>query len=168
MSGAIRTDFILSAEIMVITLNELTADPIVTQALALALVGVAVTIGVYGLVALLVKMDDVGLAMAGAGGGLAGLGRGLVAAMPKLLKALALIGTAAMLWVGGGILIHGLAGFGWHWPEETIHHLADAIGGGAAVAWVVTALCSGIVGLAAGAIVVAVLQLKPGKAKHAQ
>lgn len=165
VGSAVRTDFILSAEIMVITLNELTGSPIVQQAIVLALVGVAVTIAVYGVVGLIVKMDDVGLHMVERGGSSAGLGRALVNFMPVLLKILALVGTAAMLWVGGGILIHGLAEFGLHGPEEAIHHLAVAIGGGGAVEWFVTALCSGIVGLVAGAIVAGLLHLKPG-AKH--
>ena len=162
VSGAIRTDLILSAEIMVITLNELTGEPIVTQGIALALVGFGVTIGVYGVVALLVKMDDVGMHLARTGGGLAALGRGLVTAMPRLLKALAIIGTAAMLWVGGGILIHGVAQWGLTAPEEAIHHLAVGIGGGAAIAWAVTALCSGLLGLVAGTLVAGVLHLKSG------
>lgn len=102
VSGAILTDFILSAEIMVITLNELTGSGIGTQALVLALVGVVITIAVYGVVGVIVKMDDVGLRLSKSGGPAAGFGRALVRSMPVLLKALALIGTAAMLWVGGG------------------------------------------------------------------
>ncbi|NJC34267.1 hypothetical protein GGR88_001741 [Sphingomonas jejuensis] len=165
VSGAIRTDFILSAEIMVITLNELTESPIVTQAVVLAVVGIAVTVAVYGLVGLLVKMDDVGLRMQRAGGSAAGIGRGLVKAMPMLLKVLAVVGTAAMLWVGGGILIHGLAELGLAGPEHVIHDLAVGIGGdAAAIEWLVTAVASGVVGLVAGGIVVALLHLKPGAA----
>lgn len=166
VSGAIRTDFILSAEIMVITLNELTDNGIATQAAVLALVGLVVTVAVYGLVAVLVKMDDVGLRMMKSDGGAATFGRGLVRTMPVLLKALALIGTAAMLWVGGGILIHGLAEFGASAPEFAIHHVASAIGGGiGAVEWVVSAIAAGIVGVIAGMIVAGLLHLKPGK-KH--
>ena len=168
VSGAIRTDFILSAEIMVITLNELTGNPMLTLALALALVGLGVTVGVYGVVALLVKMDDVGLKLVRAGGMVAGAGRLLVRTMPRLLGALALIGTAAMLWVGGGILLHGVAAVGLTWPEAMIHRAAVAIGGGIAPAeWAIAAFCSGIVGLAAGVIVAGLLHLKPGAAHRA-
>lgn len=163
VSGAIRTDFILSAEIMVITLNELTNSGIATQAAVLALVGVAVTIAVYGLVAVLVKMDDIGLRMMKSGGGAATFGRGLVRTMPVLLKALALIGTAAMLWVGGGILIHGLAEFGLTLPEVAVHRAAVAIGSGnGAVEWVVSAIGAGIVGIITGIIVAGLFHLKPG------
>lgn len=164
VGGAIRTDFILSAEIMVITLNELTASPIVTQAVVLALVGIVVTLAVYGTVGAIVKMDDIGLRLARGGGALAGFGRGLAGAMPGLLRLLAIVGTAAMLWVGGGILIHGLAAFGLAGPEHAIHDAAVAIGGGSgAVVWAVTALLSAIVGLVAGGIVAGVMHLLPGK-----
>lgn len=166
VGGAIRTDLILSAEIMVITLNELTGSPILTQAGVLALVGAAVTIGVYGVVGLIVKMDDIGLHLARSGGAAAGFGRGLVKAMPLLLQTLSIVGTGAMLWVGGGILIHGFAEFGFAAPEHVIHDLAVAIGNGVgAVVWAITALGGGLVGLAAGALVVGALHLKPG-AKH--
>ena len=165
VGSAVRTDFILSAEIMVITLNELTGSGLWERAAALAAVGVAVTVAVYGVVGLLVKMDDVGLHMVKSGGSGALVGRGLVQSMPVLLKVLALVGTAAMLWVGGGILIHGLAEFGFVGPEEAIHSVAVTIGGGAAVEWLVTATASGITGLAAGAILAGILLLKPG-AKH--
>jgi predicted DNA repair protein MutK len=166
VGSAIRTDFILSAEIMVIALNQVSGSSITTQAIVLALVGVAVTIGVYGVVGLIVKMDDVGLHLAGKGGATAGVGRALVHAMPVLLKALALIGTAAMLWVGGGILIHGLTEFGVSMPEAWIHAVAHAVGGGIAVVeGVITAVGSAIVGILAGAIIAGVLHLKPG-AKH--
>jgi len=165
VGSAIRTDFILSAEIMVITLNELAGSGIVELAGALALVGIGVTLGVYGVVAVIVKMDDVGLHMVRGGGSAAWFGRALVHSMPTLLKALALIGTVAMLWVGGGILIHGLAEFGVAGPEEAIHHAALAIGGGGVVEWLVTALCSGIIGLVAGSVIAGLLHLKPG-GKH--
>ncbi|BCA58358.1 DUF808 domain-containing protein [Sphingomonas sp. HMP6] len=163
VGGAIRTDLILSAEIMVITLNELTGSPILTQAGVLALVGAAVTIGVYGVVGLIVKMDDIGLHLARSGGAAAGFGRGLVKAMPLLLQTLSVVGTGAMLWVGGGILIHGFAQFGFTAPEHLIHELAVGIGRGmGAIEWAITALSGGLVGLAAGALVVGALHLKPG------
>ncbi len=166
VSGAIRTDFILSAEIMVITLNSLTGNPLITQALALALVGVGVTIGVYGVVGLIVKMDDIGLRLARSGGATASLGRGLVSAMPVLLSTLSLVGTAAMLWVGGGILIHGLAQFGFAAPEHVIHDIGVVIGHGSGVVeWAVGALGGAIVGIIAGGSVAGLLHLKPG-AKH--
>jgi predicted DNA repair protein MutK len=165
VGSAVRTDFILSAEIMVIALNELAGSGIWQQAAVLALVGVAVTVAVYGAVGLLVKMDDVGLRMVSAGGSAALVGRGLVQSMPVLLKVLTLVGTAAMLWVGGGILLHGFAEFGLVGPEEAIHSVAVAIGGGPTVEWLVTAVASGIIGLVAGSILATILHLRPG-AKH--
>ncbi|HEU4804565.1 MAG TPA: DUF808 domain-containing protein [Nitrobacter sp.] len=166
VGGAIRTDFVLSAEIMVIALNELTETAIGTQALVLALVGVVVTIAIYGVVGVIVKMDDVGLRLSKSGGSAAGLGRAIVRAMPALLTVLSLIGTAAMLWVGGGILIHSLAKSGLAMPEEVIHHVAVAVGGGvSAVEWAVAAVCAGIVGIVAGIIAAAMLHLMPS-AKH--
>ena len=165
VGGAIRTDIILSAEILEIALNELAGSGIVEQAVILALVGFVVTVAVYGVVGVIVKMDDVGLHMVRAGGSAAGLGRGILAFMPVLLKVLSVVGTLAMLWVGGGILIHGFAGFGLAGPEHAIHDLAVGIGGGGAVEWLVTAAASGVLGLIAGAIVAGALHLKPG-AKH--
>ena len=160
VGGAIRTDFILSAEIMVITLNELRGETLGTQAMVLALVGVVVTVAVYGVVGVLVKLDDVGLRLSRAGRSAAGLGRGLLVAMPVLLKLLALVGTAAMLWVGGGILIHGVATFGFVAPEQFIHGLSHDVSGGAgAIAWVITAACAALVGLAVGAAVAGLLHL---------
>ena len=160
ISGAIRTDLILSAEIMAIALAEVAADPVLTRAAVLAMVGVAITIGVYGVVGLIVKMDDIGLHLAQRSiAATRAIGRAMVAGMPIVMNWLSIIGTAAMIWVGGGILIHGLEVFGWHMPAETIHHLADAAGdaspvGSGAVAWAVTALCSGIVGLIVGGAIV--------------
>ncbi|QXQ08057.1 DUF808 domain-containing protein [Sphingosinicellaceae bacterium] len=163
VSGAIRTDFILSAEIMAIALGEVAEEPFATQAAALAAVAVAITVGVYGVVGLIVKMDDIGLHLAKRGSAaVKALGRGLVKAMPVLLTALAGIGVAAMIWVGGGILVHGLAKYGVTWPEHVIH--AGAVASGDAVPavrgvmeWLVTAAGSGVVGLAAGAAVVAAM-----------
>ncbi|WP_419807197.1 DUF808 domain-containing protein [Sphingomonas sp.] len=164
VGGAIRTDFILSAEIMVITLNELGRESIGVQAMVLALVGFLVTVAVYGVVGVLVKIDDIGLNLSLRGGGAARLGRGLVRAMPVLLKTLALVGTAAMLWVGGGILIHGAAAFGWTAPEHLVHGLSHGVAGdNGAVVWAITAICSAIVGLVVGAIVAGLLHLRPAK-----
>ncbi|NBE08478.1 DUF808 domain-containing protein [Paragemmobacter ruber] len=158
VAGAIKTDFILSAEIMTIALATIENPNFWMQAATLAVVGILITVAVYGAVALIVKMDDVGLHMAATGRTGAGraLGRGLVKGMPKLMAALSFIGTAAMLWVGGNIVTHGLeVTHLWAWPYETIHHLAD--GAAAAievaqgfVAWLVTAFFDGIFGLILG------------------
>ena len=108
-TGAIRTDFILSAEIMVIALNEVEDEPFVSRAVILVLVAILITVLVYGVVGLIVKMDDIGLHLAGRESGTARtVGRGMVAGMPKLLSALSTIGIVAMLWVGGHILLVGV------------------------------------------------------------
>jgi hypothetical protein len=158
VAGAIKTDFILSAEIMVIAMNEIPRGALVFQGLSLAVVGIAITALVYGAVGLIVKMDDIGLHLAREGRTQAsrGFGRGLVAGMPKLLAFLSIIGTLAMLWVGGSIVLHGLEGMHlWAWPYETIHHLAEdaahAVGGLAGfVTWFVTAALDGVFGLILG------------------
>ncbi len=156
VASAIKTDFILSAEIMAITLAGLSTSTIWMQAAVMAVVAIAITVAVYGAVALIVKADDVGLSLAKRGtGALAAVGRGLVRGMPGFLKGLAILGTAAMVWVGGGIIVHSLAGYGLAGPEHWIHDAAVAAGaavpaGGGLVTWLVTALGSGIVGLAAG------------------
>jgi hypothetical protein len=159
VKGAIRTDFILSAEILAISLGELGDMALATKAAALAAVSLAVTVVVYGAVALIVKMDDVGLKLSQQEGGtLQAIGRGMVAGMPKLLAALAVIGTAAMAWVGGGILLHGFEELG---VAEVLPHAfhgwAAAIGSampfaGGFVEWLVYATLSGLFGLAVGAV----------------
>ncbi|MGA0544665.1 DUF808 domain-containing protein [Brevundimonas sp. VNH65] len=164
VAGAVRTDFILSAEIMAIALNDVADRPLTVQAAVLVVVALAMTAGVYGAVALIVKMDDVGLHLAeGRNGLLRSVGRGLVKAMPVVMSGLQTLGTAAMLWVGGGILVHGLHDLGVHWPSEPIEHLAHAVGSvlplGGIVAWLVTALASAVVGLIVGAVVAGALQL---------
>lgn len=159
VAGAIRTDMILSAEIMAIALSTITVSGWVMQAIVLAVVGIAITVVVYGAVALIVKADDLGVALAKRHGGLVGaFGRALVAGMPGFLKALSIVGTIAMLWVGGGILIHGLAEFGWKAPEHAIHAVAHGVGQATgpfegAVAWVITAGVAAIVGLIVGFVV---------------
>lgn len=164
VGGAIRTDFILSAEIMAIALADVADRPLAIQAMVLAIVGIAITIGVYGVVALIVKMDDVGLHLAkGRASGLRALGRGLVLAMPVIMSALAIIGTAAMVWVGGGIIVHGIEAFGLTAVPHLIHELSEQAGhavsvGSSVVEWVVSALGAGIVGLAVGGILVALMQ----------
>jgi uncharacterized protein len=156
VAGAVRTDFILSAEIMAIALNDIIAGgmlatagsglhPIVWQGIALAVVAIGITIAVYGVVGLIVKMDDIGLHMAQReNGGSQAVGRALVRGMPKLLAFLSTVGTAAMLWVGGQIIVHG---FGVH-PAEFFELHEGAL------AWIVDAALSGIAGLAIGAVIV--------------
>jgi len=171
VSGAIRTDLILSAEIMAITLADVADRPILTQGLVLAVVGLAITAGVYGVVGLIVKMDDIGLHLAkGPSKALRGLGRGLVKGMPVVMNVIATVGTAAMLWVGGGILVHGAHELGLAWPDETIRHAASAISritpsGRAIVDWIVTAIGSAIVGVVVGSILAATVTLI-GRLRH--
>ena len=168
VAGAIRTDMILSAEIMAVTLATVSDQPFLTQAIVLAVVGLGITAAVYGVVALIVKADDFGVALAARGGPVSRpLGRGIVRAMPPLLKLLSIVGTLAMLWVGGGIIIHALAGYGMHAPE----HWIEAAGLAAAAAspalagaagWLASASLSGLIGLALGAVVEAAVHLSRG------
>jgi hypothetical protein len=162
VAGAIKTDFILSAEIMTIALATIESPSFWMQAITLAIVGALITVAVYGAVALIVKMDDVGLHMAASArtGAGRGLGRGLVVAMPRLMAVLSTVGTAAMLWVGGNIVIHGLeVTHLWDWPYKTIHHIAESVAHAVGVAqglvtWVVTAALDGIGGLILGALLI--------------
>ncbi len=169
VTGAIRTDLILSGEIMAITLASVADLAIFERAIVLAVVGIGITALVYGAVALIVKADDAGLVLASTGSpALRALGRGMVAGMPMLLKALASIGTAAMLWVGGGIIVHGLETFGVTEPAHTIHSVAEIIAAatgmiGTVLGWLTRALGSGLVGLAIGAVIVAAMHLRPGQ-----
>jgi uncharacterized protein len=169
VSGAIRTDFILSAEIMAIALAELPALSIGVRAAALVAVAVAITIGVYGVVGLIVKIDDIGLHLSRRPlAASRAIGRGLVWSMPVLLTALARIGVAAMVWVGGGIILHGLESFGLGMVAETVHHFAEHVGhmipfGQSAIAWLVNAIGAAIIGLVVGAMLVAGLHLLPRK-----
>lgn len=161
VKGAIKTDFILSAEIMTIALNAIEADSFWTKAASLGAVAIGITALVYGAVALLVKADDLGLKMRQVGR-LAitrSLGGGIVAAMPKLLTLISIVGTAAMLWVGGNIVVHGLHELGWHWPYETIHNIAAGAAAtvGAAqglVEWLVTAAIDGVIGFGLGMVLI--------------
>ena len=172
ISGAIRTDLILSAEIMAITLNEVAVESLFTRGVVLALVGIAVTVFVYGAVAIIVKMDDIGLSLAQRPSEAAQrFGRGLVAAMPKLLVALSLIGTVAMLWVGGGILLHGTHELGWHTLYDASHGLEDAVASatgaaGGLLGWLTYAAASALVALVTGAVLAFVLHKLLGL-KHA-
>lgn len=152
VKGAITTDLILSAEIMVISLNEVADQPMAFRAAVLVVVAIGITALVYGAVAILVKMDDIGLHMAERGGPGAGFGRGLVHAMPKVLSFIGIVGTFAMLWVGGHIIVVGLEEFGVTWPYDFIHGLEVAAGGGF-LGWIVNTFFSLIVGLIWGLIV---------------
>jgi predicted DNA repair protein MutK len=165
--GAVRTDLILSAEIMAITLATLpVAASLLNKALVLGLIGLFLTALVYGAVALIVKADDIGLALAqsereGALGDLVrGFGRGLVKVMPAFLRVLATVGTFAMLWVGGEVVVHGLAALGWHAPEQAIHHAeAAAEPYGGAAAWLAKSLGGMVVGFGLGCAVFLVMRL---------
>ena len=173
VSGAVRTDFILSAEIMVISLNEVVDQAFVSRAIILAVVAVGITVLVYGVVGLIVKMDDVGLHLSERPGKrVATFGRGLVKGMPKLLTGLTVIGTAAMLWVGGHILLVGTDDLGLHVLYGAVHHLeeiaheaAGALGG--LVAWLVNTLASALLGLVVGAAIVALLSVTLHRRKAA-
>lgn len=172
VKGAVRTDLILSAEIMAIALAEVADRSIAMQAGVLAVVGLLITAAVYGAVGLIVKMDDFGLHLAKKPSAAAqGFGRGLVKAMPIVMSALGIIGTAAMVWVGGQIIIHGLAVFGVAGPEHLIHDIAVAAGGavpavGGLVEWLVGAIGAGIVGLVIGGVIAAIYNAVKGKGAH--
>ncbi|MGY1839015.1 MULTISPECIES: DUF808 domain-containing protein [unclassified Modestobacter] len=173
VSGAVRTDFILSAEIMVIALNEVVDQAFLARAVILAVVAVLITVAVYGFVGLLVKMDDVGLRLAQLPrAGVARFGRGLVAAMPRVLALLTVVGTAAMLWVGGHILLVGSDELGLHAVYDVVHHLeeaaAEATGAlGSVVGWLVNTFASALIGLAVGALIVLVMNLTVHRGKAA-
>ena len=174
VSGAIRTDLILSAEIMVIALNEVADEPIVSRALILVVVAILVTALVYGIVALIVKMDDIGLHLVRTRtGAAAALGEMLVRAMPKVMAVLSTVGIIAMLWVGGHILLVGVTDLGWTALYDLVHTVADAAhtvpGVGGFLAWLTDTLASALVGLVVGGVAVGVMHLVPhrkGAAAH--
>lgn len=169
IKGAVRTDFILSAEIMVISLKEVIDEGFVSRAIIMVVVAIMITVVVYGLVAMIVKMDDVGLSLAGRDDEASQrTGRMLVQAMPKVLSFLTVIGTAAMLWVGGHILLVGAEELGWHWPYDRVHDvekLVDDVGGiGGVLSWLVNTALSAIVGFIVGAILATLIdRFKPAK-----
>ncbi len=168
VKGAVRTDLILSAEIMVIALNEVLDEHLVMRGATLALVAVLITIAVYGVVGLIVKMDDIGLHMAKRGSAARqAIGRALVNLMPSLLAALATIGTAAMLWVGGQIVLHGLHEYHIGGIAEALESLAHSVAGGLPLeglwTWLIKATGDGIFGLLLGTVIVGVLHFVPGK-----
>ena len=178
VASAIKTDFILSAEIMAITLAAIPEGSFWTKAAVLAVVAIGITVAVYGAVALIVKADDAGMALAAntntsfLGSLGRGIGRGVVKGMPVLLKLLAVVGTAAMIWVGGGILIHGLEEYGVKAPAHVIHDAAAAVAGLVPAAhgfveWLVTAAASGLVGLVVGALLIPVTSFVIAPAWHA-
>ena len=170
VAGAIRTDFILSAEIMAIALAELEASNFWLQAAALAAVGIVITVAVYGVVGLIVKLDDIGLHMVQRRNRAAQVvGRALVHGVPYLLRGLSIVGTAAMLWVGGGILLHGLeelhilTGIP-HFVHDTAHALSR---GSAALEWLLNALGAAIAGAIVAAPIVGIVHLWSRRKKAA-
>ncbi|MDO5646878.1 DUF808 domain-containing protein [Paracoccus sp. (in: a-proteobacteria)] len=165
VKGAIKTDFILSAEIMTIALSTLPADQSLwTKALVLAVVAIGITVAVYGFVAAIVKADDLGVHLATTRrGAVAAFGRWIVRVMPGFMRALTVVGTAAMIWVGGQIILHGLGELGWHGPYDWVHaraewaaHALPAAPGLAA--WVTTAFFDGIAGLVIGLALIPVAE----------
>ncbi|HEV7321418.1 MAG TPA: DUF808 domain-containing protein [Ensifer sp.] len=163
VSGAIRTDFILSAEIMALTLSMIADAGIYMQGAVLASVGILITLAVYGAVALIVKADDAGVALAkNPLSALRLFGRGLVFGMPVFLKILASIGTAAMLWVGGSILVHGMAQLGKAGPEHLIHDLSETVAHALAfapglVGWLTTSALQALLAIVVGAVTIVVM-----------
>ncbi|MDQ0679711.1 putative DNA repair protein MutK [Arthrobacter pascens] len=162
IKGAITTDFILSCEIMVISMNEVAADSLLSRAIILVVVALVITVLVYGAVGLIVKMDDIGLHLAAKdSAGSKRLGELLVRGMPAVLAAITFIGTIAMLWVGGHIMLQGAYDLGWHAPYDIVHVLEHPFAGiavvGAFLAWLVNTLCSAVIGLAWGLIVMAIV-----------
>ena len=177
IKGAIRTDFILSAEIMVIALKDVIDEGFVWRAVILVVVAVLITAVVYGIVALIVKMDDVGLRLASSGRQPAErMGRAMVSGMPKLLAVLSTVGTAAMVWVGGHILLVGASELGWKSPYDFVHTLEDPVHDvavvGGVLSWLINTAASAAVGLIVGfAVVGAVtgisrLRRGPGPVAH--
>ena len=161
VAGAIRTDFILSAEIMVIALNEVADEPLLSRAMILVVVALGITVLVYGIVALIVKMDDIGLRLARTRhGALAATGRLLVRAMPKVLSVLSAVGIVAMLWVGGHILLVGVDDLGWHPLYDLVHRAEEAVHTvpriGGSLAWLTNTLASALIGLLVGSLAVAI------------
>ena len=173
--GAIRTDFILSAEIMVISLNEVADEPFLMRTMILLVVALAMTALVYGVVALIVKMDDIGLSLAERPSAASQrIGRALVAGMPKVLSVLSTVGIVAMLWVGGHILLKGVDELGWHAPYAAVHHLEESLHGvggiGGLLGWLANTLASALAGGLVGAVVVLIVSLihrsRSGAAAH--
>jgi predicted DNA repair protein MutK len=163
VGGAIRTDFILSAEIMAIALNEVADETLVMRGLVLAVVAIAVTVAVYGAVGFIVKIDDIGLYLTKqASNAKQAFGRFLLRFVPKLLTALSIIGTLAMLWVGGGIIVHGTHEVGFNAIYDIVHGAEYAVkgatgGAGGVLGWLTYAALSAVVGVVLGGIIALVL-----------
>ena len=163
IGSATRTDFVLSAEIMVISLNEVAHEPFLTRALILVAVAVLMTVLVYGAVGLIVKMDDIGLVLAQKQRQFSQkLGRGLVKGMPIVMSVLGKVGVVAMLWVGGHLLLTGMDELGWHAPYGFVHHVEvlvhDATGAaGGVLGWLVNTAFSCLAGLIIGSVLAAVI-----------
>lgn len=150
VKGAVRTDFILSAEIIAITLGTVADAPFTSQVVVLAGIAVIMTVGVYGLVAGIVKLDDLGLFLSRRGGAQAGIGRVILKAAPYLMKSLSVIGTIAMFLVGGGILVHGVPAL-----AHAIEGYAEGLGG--LLHAITPMLANALIGVVAGAVVLAVV-----------
>jgi uncharacterized protein len=163
IKGAIRTDFILSAEIIVLSLGVVDGQPFTQQALVLVAIALAMTVGVYGLVAGIVKLDDAGLWLVEKGGAAAAVGRAIVASAPWLMKTLSVLGTAAMFLVGGGILVHAI---------PVLAHAVEGVLPGGLAGSLLGALANAVVGIVAGALVLAAvtafgkLRRKPAPVPH--
>ncbi|MCO4261525.1 DUF808 domain-containing protein [Pseudarthrobacter sp. MDT3-26] len=162
IKGAITTDFILSCEIMVISMNEVAQDSLLSRAIILVVVALVITVAVYGAVALIVKMDDIGMHLAAKdSAGSQRTGELLVKGMPAVLAGITFIGTIAMLWVGGHIMLQGAHDLGWHAPYDIVHVLEHPFAGiavvGGFLAWLVNTLCSAVIGLAWGLVVMAIV-----------
>lgn len=172
--GAITTDLILSAEIMVISLNEVAGEEFISRAIILVLVAVLITALVYGVVALIVKMDDIGLHLAERHNrAAAALGRGLVKGMPIVLRVLSSVGIVAMLWVGGHILLVGVDTLGWHALHAFVLHAEEAVAGALPFAagffaWLTNTLFSALIGIVVGALAVLVMHLVPRRRRPAR
>ncbi|NLA36643.1 MAG: DUF808 domain-containing protein [Actinobacteria bacterium] len=164
ISSAVRTDLILSAEIMVIALKDALDNPFFTRLLVMIIVALFITLLVYGVVALIVKMDDIGLSMVRKERSTTQvkLGRGLVNGMPKVLTTLTVVGTAAMLWVGGHILLVSTKELGWTAPYDLVHRIEkpfhDVSGVGGALGWTANTVCSAILGLLVGVVIAKVVE----------
>jgi predicted DNA repair protein MutK len=164
VKGAIKTDFILSAEIMTIALSTIDVDDLWTRAAVLGVIAVLFTVLVYGTVALLVKVDDIGLYMSKAATlrSVRALGRWLVIAMPTVLKLISIVGTAAMLWVGGSIVIHSLHTMHLSWPYDTITSIVSAVSAEStpgAIVWLVTAFLDAVFGFLLGLVLMPVVNM---------
>ncbi|MBX0290019.1 DUF808 domain-containing protein [Hymenobacter sp. HSC-4F20] len=156
VTGAVRTDIILSSEIMAIAYSQVTDQPIVNQVIVMLAVAVFITVAVYGFVGLIVKADDIGLHLAGEGYGptTQKFGRGIVKFMPNFLRILSYVGTAAMLWVGAEIIAHGIP-----FTAHLLHDLEHALANVPAVAWLAKVLACGVFGLVVGFFIDQIVRL---------